>query len=88
MTKEQAGTLLEHLDGHLGQLRAFYKENGYSGDRVENALDEMAGLRDGMASSALSPVDAALVLGFMAPLGDASLDRSDIVEALEAIVYA
>ncbi|MGL4348995.1 MAG: hypothetical protein ACRDC7_19810 [Aeromonas veronii] len=85
LSREQAGALLEYLDGHFEKLGEHYEEGGYSDDRADNALDELAGIRDGMRSSALSPVDAALMLGFVD--GEA-LGRPDIVEALEAVIYA
>lgn len=86
LNPEQAGVLLEYMDGNFAALEELYHGAGYSMDRADSALDEVCGMRDGVLGSAIGPVDAKLFIYLARELED--FDRADIIEKLEEVINA
>ncbi|MGL4755638.1 MAG: hypothetical protein ACRCXB_25035 [Aeromonadaceae bacterium] len=86
LNPEQAGTLLEYMDGNFAALEDLYHDTGHSMDRADSALDEVCGMRDGVLGSAIGPADAKVFIYLAGKLED--FDRPDIIEKLKEVINA
>ncbi|MGL5286142.1 MAG: hypothetical protein ACRC8D_08385 [Aeromonas sp.] len=86
LNPEQAGTMLEYMDGNFAALEEVYHDAGHSMDRADSALDEICGMRDGVLGSAIGPVDAKILIYAAQKLED--FDRQDIIEKLKEVINA
>lgn len=86
LNPEQAGTLLEYLDGNFAALEDAYHDAGHSMARADSALDEVCGMRDSVPGSAIGPEDAKVFIRLARELED--FDRADIIKKLEEVINA
>lgn len=70
LTARQAAALLSYLENRFSALTDHYEARGFHWHQADNALDELCGLRDGESGSGFGPVDAILILSFIAEMDE------------------